>query len=101
MTLQAMNIDRATAAQSRMKRRTKPSGHAVRASDLLDAAEWCECLAAKLTLTAYDIGKPQGERMKANTERIALWEAATIMRREAANTKLTDCRRRQRWSGKE
>ena len=62
-------------------------------SELLDAAELCECLVAKLTLTAADTGKTQVERMKANTERIALWEAATIMRREASNDKLTDSRR--------
>jgi hypothetical protein len=58
--------------------------HGAGVSELLDAAEWCECLAAKLTLVAADSEKPQCQRIKANVERIALWEAATIMRREVA-----------------
>ena len=80
-----------------MPRRTKNAANSpqtppgVGISELLDAAEWCECLAAKLTLTAADMGKPQGARMKANTERIALWEAATIMRREASNAPHEPC----------
>lgn len=84
-----MKRDRCSYTQAKAKAESEPP---VRSSDLLDAAEWCECLAAKLTLTSADIGKPQKERIKANTERIALWEAATIMRREASNAEVSDRR---------
>lgn len=55
--------------------------------DLLDAAEWCNCLAAKKTLTALDISAKESDRRIANHERITLWEAAIILQREATKEK--------------
>ena len=63
----------------------EPTKDAVRSSEWLAAAELCESLAEKRNLLTADMSGPYEERVKAHMERISLWEAAAVIRREAAN----------------
>lgn len=61
---------------------------AVRSTGLLDAAEQCNALAMSLSEMAKDSRRPQQERLNLNQDRITLWSASLILKREASNDKL-------------
>jgi len=49
---------------------------------LLDAAEWCNCLAASYHIKSCDVKLPIGNRCKLSEKRNILWEAAEILKTE-------------------